>query len=110
MKKLLVLWFVLVLAALLAATVVASMQENVVVAFGRLAQDPWGLATLLDAYFAFVAVWLWIAWRENGGWTSLAWLLAILLLGNFAIAAYVLLTLKREGSVDGLFRPRTRHG
>lgn len=109
MKRLLVLWCVLVLLAMLGVTTWASLHENVVAAFVRLARDPWGLATLFDAYFAFAAVWFWIAWREACWPTRLLWLAAILLLGNFAIAAYILIVLKREGTVDGLFRKRGCH-
>lgn len=109
MKRLLVLWFVLVLLAMLGVTVWASLHENVVAAFVRLAKDPWGLATLLDAYFAFLVVWFWVAWRECCALSAVIWLAAILLLGNFAIAAYVLLALRREDSIDGLFRKRSCH-
>lgn len=109
MKRALVLWFAAVLLVMLGVTIWASLQENVVTAFARLARDPWGLATLCDAYFAFLAVGGWIAWREGPWPVGILWLIAILLLGNFAIALYVLLALRREGSIDGLFRKRSGH-
>jgi len=109
MKRAVGLWFLLVLLAMLGVTAWASIHENVGAAFVRLAKDPWGLATLFDAYFAFLAVWSWIAWRECSALNRGLWLVAILLLGNFAIAAYVLLALRREGSIDGLFRKRSCH-
>lgn len=86
-------WFLLVLLAMLAVTTWAGLQENIFVAGGRLIRDPWGLATLFDAYFAFLAFWLWLAWRERGWLPRLLWLLAILTLGNLAMAAYVLIQL-----------------
>ena len=107
MKRGLTLWFTLVLFAMLGLTTWASLQENVLVAFLRLGRDPWGLATLLDAYFAFLAFWLWVAWREHRWLPRLAWLLAILALGNLAMAAYVLLALRRlppGAGVDELLR------
>lgn len=110
MKRALVIWCVLVLLAMLGVTSWASLHENVLAAFLRLAQDPWGLATLFDAYFAFLAVGFWIAWRECGVLSRGLWLVAILVLGNLAIATYVLLTLWREGSIEGLFRKRVCHG
>jgi hypothetical protein len=94
MKRGLTLWFLLVLVAMLALTTWASLQENVLDAFLRLGRDPWGLATLFDAYFAFLAFWLWVTWRERTWSARGAWLLAILALGNLAMAAYVLLALR----------------
>ncbi len=109
MKLALVSWCILVLLAMLGVTSWASLHENAVAAFLRLARDPWGLATLFDAYFAFLAVWFWIAWRERSALSYGIWLVAILLLGNFAIATYMLLAVWREGNIDGLFRKRLGH-
>jgi len=109
MKRGLGLWFGFVLLAMLGVTTWASLQENVGAAFVRLAKDPWGLATLFDAYFAFLVVWFWIAWRECCALNRGIWLVAILVLGNFAITAYVLLALRGEESIDGLFRKRGCH-
>ncbi len=85
----------LVLLAMLAVTTWASLHENVVAATLRLARDPWSVATLFDAYFGFLWFWLWIAYREACGWTRFVWLAAILLLGNLAMAAYLLAALAR---------------
>lgn len=52
--------------------------------------NPWLLATLFDAYFAFLWFWLWVAYKESAWPARLVWLVAILLLGNMAMAAYVL--------------------
>lgn len=109
MKRTLGIWFALIFLAMLGVTAWASQHENVLAAFVRLARDPWGLATLFDAYFAFLAVWFWIAWREASALSRAIWLVAIFLLGNFAIATYVLLALRREASLDGLFRKRSGH-
>lgn len=86
-------WFLLVLVAMVVVTTWAGLQENVLLAGGRLVRDPWGLATLFDAYFAFLAFWLWLAWRERSWLPRLLWLLAILALGNLAMAAYALVQL-----------------
>lgn len=95
-------WFVLVLVVLSGLTLFASLDRDVLTAAAALAVDPWGLATLADAYFAFVAVWLWIAWRERSWSARAAWLGAILLLGNFAIAVYFLIALARARRDDPL--------
>jgi len=106
MKRALQLWFLFVLLAMGAVTTWASFHENVVAAFLRLVADPWGLATLADAYFAFLAFWIWVAWKENNWVRSSLWLFAILLLGNLAMAIYVLIALSRADSLETLFARR----
>jgi Protein of unknown function (DUF1475) len=98
MKVLLKVFWVFVLVAMTWVTVIASLDRNVVVAFGEIWADPWGRATLFDAYFAFLAVYLWIFFREPSVSARIFWLVLILTLGNFAIAFYFLWALHRIGS------------
>jgi hypothetical protein len=70
---------------------------NVIKGFEIVCSEPWGLATMFDAYFGFLAFWLYVAWRERTVASRLGWLVALLLLGNFAIAGYALLCLKQSG-------------
>lgn len=51
---------------------------------------PWFIATLFDTYFGFLTFYLWLATRETSWLTRIGWLVAILLLGNLAMSAYVL--------------------
>lgn len=54
---------------------------------------PWFIATLFDAYWGFLTFWCWVVYKE-GSWVARgAWLLAILLLGNIAMAVYALIQL-----------------
>ncbi|MGQ0619753.1 MAG: DUF1475 family protein [Panacagrimonas sp.] len=55
--------------------------------------NPWLIATLFDAYFAFLWFWLWVAYKETSWVSRVVWLGLILLLGNMAMAAYVLIQL-----------------
>ena len=107
MKSALRSWFLFVLLVMVGLTTWASLHENVVAAFLRLARDPWGLATLADAYFAFLAFWLWVAWKEDRWPLRILWLMAILMLGNLAMAAYVLIELARTDSVEALLTRRS---
>jgi hypothetical protein len=95
MRTFLKLAFSAVILAMLWVTIVASRDRDVFTAGAEIWADPWGRATLFDAYFAFLTVWLVIAWRERGKLASGLWLVAILILGNFAIAAYFLIALWR---------------
>ena len=76
-------------------------------------QHPWFIATLFDTYFAFLAFWLWVAYREKTWPTRLGWLLGILLLGNIAMAVYMLLQLRRlepNAGLRKLFEPGSPSG
>jgi hypothetical protein len=75
---------------------------NVIKGFEIVCSEPWGLATMFDAYFGFLAFWLYVAWRERTVASRLGWLVALLLLGNFAIAGYALLCLKQSGDENDL--------
>ena len=92
-RPLLFLFYSTVLIIMIWLTSEASLDRSVLVAASDLWTDPWFRATLFDAYFAFLAVYVWIWFRERSMVRRLAWLLLILSLGSMAIALYFLLTL-----------------
>jgi predicted permease len=55
----------------------------------------WTIATLIDAYFGFITFYAWVFYKERSTVAKLGWFLAIMLLGNMAMAAYVLRELGR---------------
>ena len=55
----------------------------------------WTIATLMDAYFGFITFYAWVFYKERGTAARLGWFTAIMLLGNMAMAAYVLRELGR---------------
>ncbi len=59
------------------------------------ATHPWFIATLFDTYFAFLTFYVWVAYKETGAIARVVWLIAILLLGNIAMATYMLIQLFR---------------
>jgi drug/metabolite transporter (DMT)-like permease len=98
--------FAAVLLAMLAVTGWASSRVALWDIPREVLAHPWFIATLFDTYFAFLAFWLWLAWRERRWLPRVAWLAAILLLGNIAMAAYMLVLLFRlpaDAKVDRLF-------
>ena len=113
-RRLLIAYFVLVLIAMTwvswyacTAPSISSLPEyagkglNVIGGYVTVCSEPWGLATMFDAYFGFLAFWLYVAWREQTIASRLGWLVALMLLGNFAIAAYALICLfKAKGETD----------
>ena len=87
--------FFLILFGMLAVTTLASLDRGVFEAGAELWQDPWFRATLADAYFGFLVVFLWIAYKEGTWGRRLLWFALLMGLGNIAIAIYVLIQLFR---------------
>lgn len=82
------------LAGMLVVTISASFEQSIVEASRVLWPDPWFRATLTDAYFGFLTVYVWIAYKERSLVARVVWFLAVMGLGNIAIASYVLLQLR----------------
>ncbi|MCH2180744.1 MAG: DUF1475 domain-containing protein [Mariniblastus sp.] len=95
MRLLLTVIFSMILLGMLWVTVVASLERNIFKAGSELMSDAWFRATLVDAYFGFITFYVWVAYRERRWAGRILWLIAILLLGNIAMAVYVLLQLGR---------------
>jgi hypothetical protein len=49
----------------------------------------------MDAYYGFVTFFVWVAWKEPRWLPRVGWFVAIMLAGNMAMSAYVLLQLAR---------------
>jgi hypothetical protein len=91
------LLFGFILLSMIAVTSWASWTQPVW-QWGGLTQPPdnaWTIATLFDAYFGFVTFYVWVAYKEPRGLPRIAWLIAILLLGNMAMSVYMLLQLRK---------------
>ncbi len=95
MRLLLTLLFTTILTAMLALTVFASMERSILEAGRDLLPDRWYQATLCDAYFGFITFYVWVAYKERAVWSRLVWFGLIMLLGNIAMASYMLIQLAR---------------
>jgi hypothetical protein len=93
MRVTLILIFTAVILLMLVATIQGSLDRNVLMAVEELWPDPWFRATLADAYFGFLTVFIWVAYRERSLMAKTFWFVALMLLGNFAIATYILIAL-----------------
>ncbi|MDW8260718.1 MAG: DUF1475 family protein [Gammaproteobacteria bacterium] len=96
--------FGFILLSLLAFTSYASLQQPLWEWQG-LVRDPdrwWTAATLLDAYYGFLTFYVWVFYKESRWWPRIGWFVAIMLLGNMAMSAYVLLQLRQLRSGDPL--------
>ena len=95
------LFAVIAFGSLVGASIWATGHQSIVPAIADLSanpaggNNPWFVATLFDAYFAFLWFWLWIAYKETSWFARGAWLVAVLLLGNMAMAAYALIQIAK---------------
>ncbi len=104
------LLFVVVLGSMLWVTGRAGLQQPLG-EFARSAviRDPWVIATLFDAYWAFITFYVWVAWKEQSLPARLLWFVSIILLGNIAMAVYMLAQLfsvPAGASLDEVFTRR----
>ena len=103
-KRPLQLFFSFIALSLFAYTFWASSQQSLAEWDGLVnAPDKWWtIATLIDAYYAFLTFYVWVLWKEPRWTARVGWLVGIMLLGNMAMAAYVLLQLSRLRPGEGM--------
>jgi hypothetical protein len=99
--------FITVIGSMLWVTSWASLNQSLG-DFARSAtfRDPWVVATLFDAYWAFISFYVWVAWKEQSLPARLLWFVSIILLGNLAMAAYMLrelFSVSATGPLDVVF-------
>ena len=89
--------FTCILLSLLLYSAWASSQQSMLLWGGltRLPDRYWTIATLMDAYYGFITFYVWVFYKESRWLPRIAWFAAIMLLGNMAMSAYVLLQLRR---------------
>jgi hypothetical protein len=92
------IFFVMVLVSMLGVTSWASQQCALWAIPGVVGGHPWFIATLFDTYWAFLTFYCWVAYKERSWIGRIGWLLGILLLGNIAMAVYMLILLFRVPS------------
>ncbi len=85
--------FSFILVSMLYVTTWASLELNLFTHLPTLLKDPWVIATLFDAYYGFITFYLWVCYKENSMIARLLWLIGIMLLGNIAMAIYMLIAL-----------------
>ena len=90
MIRFLKVFFLIVLLSMLAVTGWASVQCSLWKTPRAVVTHPWFIATLFDTYWGFLTFYCWVFYKESSWAKRMIWLVAILLLGNIAMATYVL--------------------
>jgi hypothetical protein len=75
---------------------------------GEILDLAWGRVTLIDLYVGLALFGGWIVARERSA-VALPWLIALVVLGNFASALYAFIAAMRSDSIDSFLtgRPAT---
>lgn len=84
-----------ILISMLAITSWASLHTPLSKIPREVIGHPWFIATLFDAYWAFITFYVWVAWKESTLAARVLWFVAIVALGNIAMAVYMLRELFR---------------
>lgn len=95
MKSILKIFFAAIFVAMIAVTIKTSLIVSLWDAWDSFGDNPWAVATLYDAYFAFTIFWVWVAFKEKTIVARVLWLVAIYTLGSIAMSLYVLIQLFR---------------
>src|SRR4051812_36967904 len=82
--------FLLVLASMLWVTSWASLQCPLFAVPREVYAHPWFIATMFDTYWGFITFFVWVCYKQTSWLARVAWFLAIMLLGNIAMASYCL--------------------
>ena len=101
--------FFAVIGTMLAITGWAGSQCALFSIPDQVLHHPWFLATLLDAYWAFITFYVWVAWKEQSLGARVLWFVSIILWGNIAMAVYMLIELfriKQTAELRQLFSER----
>lgn len=96
-KTLLKPLFCCILLAMIVVTGWAGLHQPIQ-NWGGLTSSPdryWTIATLMDAYCGFLTFYVWLLFKEPRWLPRIGWFCAIMLLGNMAMASYVLIQLMR---------------
>jgi hypothetical protein len=94
--------FSVVLASMLCVTTWASLRCPLFGVPREVFTHPWFIATLFDTYWGFITFFVWVCYKETAWLARVAWFVAIMLLGNIAMAAYCLAELFRTPATGKL--------
>ena len=109
MKLLLKLLFLAIFTYMVTMTLTIQGYKSITLAGGEFdwVRSPWAIATLFDAYFGFIAFWVWVCFKERSVAGRALWFVLIMTLGNIAISGYMLIQLfrlKKDEPVANIWR------
>ena len=100
----------ILLGLLIATILIASSHSSVLDGLRVIAGHPWGMVTLLDLGIGLLFVAAWITIMEPRPLSAVAWIAALLILGNAATLAFLLWRTWNADRFADLFLPSHRSG
>ena len=94
--------FIVIFVAMSSLITWASMEQPIFGIPPEVRSNPWFIATLFDAYFAFITFYVWVAWKEPTLGARILWFITVIMWGNFAMAVYMLVELFRIKDISQL--------
>lgn len=58
-------------------------------AVAELLGNAWGRVTIIDLYLSFLAIWVWIVWRERTPGAAVVWGVLLVFTGSIALWGYI---------------------
>ena len=100
-----------ILLGLLVATIlIAGSHSGVLASLHAIAANPWGVVVLLDLGIGLLFIAVWLALVEPSPLRAVAWIVALLLLGNVVTLVYLLSRTYRVRRLRDLFLPSRFNG
>jgi hypothetical protein len=88
--------FTAILVAMIVCTGWATVHQSIFQWGGMNGSDRyWTIAAMCDAYCGFLTFYMWVLYKERSWLARCVWFVAIMALGNMAMATYVLLQLAK---------------
>jgi hypothetical protein len=85
--------FIIIFVAILGVNIRAISMESLFEIPSPVTSDPWFTSTLVDAYAGFLTFYAWVVYKSPTMATRILWLVLIMLGGNIAMSAYMLILL-----------------
>ena len=101
-KGSLIVFYLGILGFTTATVVKALMSKSILDSGPLLISDPWGFATLVEAYLAFLTFYLWVFYKEKSIVARFVWFVLIMGFGNVSIAVYMLIQIYYWQEKDGI--------
>ncbi len=90
------------IGVLMALIVWSSFEMSLAAGLREIVRTRWGITTMVDLYAGLLLGGAWIGWRERRVGVGAAWIVALMLLGNLALLAYVALAARRCSGIEEL--------
>lgn len=94
-----ILFFFFLFLVMLATTIWAALQQNLLTDFGWTTSPMWFKATLVDFYINQLIFWLWVVYLEPNWAVRFLWLVLFICLGSMGTCMFIIYRLLTHKSL-----------